>query len=88
MRALLGSSDMVRTSENPLRNVCEKLTHIHKLVEHLGVSTFANGVKKSRRGAHCGASKDKVLCPMANPTSGGVLLMHRTSSRHASDAEL
>jgi hypothetical protein len=36
---VLGSSDAVKEVTNPLGNVCEKLTHVHKLVNTC-VSTF------------------------------------------------
>ena len=43
---MLESSGVVKRVKKPLENICENLTHLHKLVEHLGVITFVKGVEE------------------------------------------
>jgi hypothetical protein len=47
LHTLLGSSGVVR-SKNPLENICEKLTHVHKVVVYLVVLAH---LKRRRVGA-------------------------------------
>jgi len=47
---MLGSSGVEKARENPLKNVCEKLTHEHKVVLHLVVLAYLQRVGRKKQG--------------------------------------
>jgi hypothetical protein len=46
LHAMLGSSGVVKGVKNPLKNVCENANSRTQVLDHFGVNTFAQGLKK------------------------------------------
>jgi hypothetical protein len=63
---MLGSSGVERASENPLKNVCKKLTHVHKAVLHLVVLVYLQRVGRKKQG--------DVFCRRHTPCVDGLTL--------------
>ena len=72
---MLGSSGMERARENPLKNVCEKLTHVHKVVLHLVVLAYLQRVGRKKQGG--------VFCRRLTPrVDGPMLRVGRSNAMH------
>ena len=78
---------MVKRVKNPLKNVCEKLTHMHMRCTLGGVSTFAKVVKfgvesSSKRASDAGLGERRTIAfsPTVNPSLCAVECERRTLS--------